>query len=238
MEALNIRNGIIGNKTILGVEFISKIVNLSGRLRNVRTLRNRTDTIGITYHNTANTARGADALMHARYLQNVESSDKSYISFHFAVDSKRIVQVIPLNEVTWHAGDGRNGKGNCKTISIEICENADGNIRKAEENAQKLGAMLLETYGDIKIYKHQDFSGKYCPRVILNRNGWNEFVEGIYKIKDSLHIKKFATWEDELLEATKWAKVHKISDCERLDDNVTRKEVITMLFRMNNFLNK
>ena len=76
---------------------------------------------------------------------------------------------------------GWNGKGNTTTIAIEICEN--GNNAKAELNAQKLNAALMLTYKNLKIYKHQDWSGKFCPRVILSRpNGWENFKKGIYDL--------------------------------------------------------
>jgi len=34
------------------------------------------------------------------------------------------------------------------------------------------------------VYKHQDWSGKYCPRVILTRNSWQQFRAGIYALLD------------------------------------------------------
>lgn len=37
------------------------------------------------------------------------------------LDGYRVVQGIPENRNTWHAGDGRNGKGNRNKISAEIC---------------------------------------------------------------------------------------------------------------------
>lgn len=61
----------------------------------------------ITVHNTANTAAGANAKMHARYEKNPNTAT----SWHFTVDEKEIYQHLPLNENGWHAGDG-NGTGN------------------------------------------------------------------------------------------------------------------------------
>lgn len=166
----------------MGVTFKKSIINPQGK-HNTRTLELMQEVIGITNHNTANTKPSADSEAHAKWLQNVENADELYISSHFYVDDEKIIQTCPITEVTFHAGDGK-GDGNRKTISVEICENGD--IAKAELNAQKLNASLIQTYPHLKIYKHQDWSGKFCPRVILARkNGWSDFVVGINKLVES-----------------------------------------------------
>ena len=82
----------------------------------------------ITIHETANTSKGANALNHAKYLDNQArgNTDRS-ASWHFTVDDKEIYQHLPLNEVGWHAGDKT---GNYESIGIEIAVNSDGIIRK------------------------------------------------------------------------------------------------------------
>ena len=179
IKPLNIIDGIIQDKEIDGIPVKIAIVQPRGKA-NVRTLVKMREVIGITNHNTANTAPTAGDEAHARYLQNVENADSAYVSVHLFVDDDSITQCVPLDEMCYHAGDG-NGNGNRKTIAIEICENR--NYTKAEENAQKLNAALLLTYPNLKIFKHQDWSGKFCPRKILARpNGWQEFTEGIAKL--------------------------------------------------------
>jgi N-acetylmuramoyl-L-alanine amidase len=176
INKLNIVNGIIQDKFIDGIPVKVQIVQPSG-VKNVRTLMKMTEVIGITNHNTGNSAPTAGDELHAKWLQNVENADKQYVSVHLFVDQDSITQTVPLDEVCYHAGDG-SGNGNRKTISIEICENA--NVLKAEDNAKKLNAALLLTYPNLKIYKHQDWSGKYCPHVLLDRpNGWANFIADI-----------------------------------------------------------
>ncbi|OIK22129.1 N-acetylmuramoyl-L-alanine amidase [Bacillus amyloliquefaciens] len=128
----------------------------------------------ITVHNTANTARGASAAMHARYEKNPETPT----SWHFTVDDKEIYQHLPLNENGWHAGDG-HGTGNRKSIGIEICENSDGDFEKAVANAQWLIKKLMKDQGIslANVVPHQHWSGKYCPRKLLDR--WDSFKAGI-----------------------------------------------------------
>jgi N-acetylmuramoyl-L-alanine amidase len=169
---LNIVNGIIQDQAIAGVPVVQKIVLGKGK-KNVRTLL-QNNVNAICYHNTANTSPTADAENHARYLQNLENADKTYLSVHLFVDQDSIVQCLPLNEIAYHAG---TAEGNRNSIAIEICEN--GNIAQAEKIAQELGASLLMTYPALQIKKHQDYSGKYCPRVILNRGGWVQFTNEI-----------------------------------------------------------
>ncbi len=43
-----------------------------------------------------------------------------------------------------------------------------------------------------------------------------------------------SAWEQEVEKAITWAKENKISDCTRLNHGITRKEAITMLYRMSN----
>ena len=72
----------------------------------------------ITIHETANTAKGANALNHAKFLDNQArgTADRA-ASWHFTVDDKEIYQHLPVNEVGWHAG---NKTGNYESIGIEI----------------------------------------------------------------------------------------------------------------------
>jgi len=140
----------------------------------------------ITIHDTANKRKGADALAHARYLKS-ESAAGVPVSWHFTVDDQRVVQHLPLNENGWHAGDGRNGPGNRTSIGVEICENADGNRGKAEENAAELVAWLLQRFElDIeRVVQHHHWSGKNCPRVLRSRlGGWEAFLKAVEKHMD------------------------------------------------------
>lgn len=129
----------------------------------------------IIVHNTAN---DASAQNEVAYMQRNNSST----SFHFAVDDKEIVQGIELNRNSWNCGDGTNGTGNRKGISIEICYSKSGGDRfiKAEQNTVDLIVKLLKEYGwGIKqVTKHQDYNGKYCPHRTLDM-GWDRFINMI-----------------------------------------------------------
>ncbi|CCF06353.1 N-acetylmuramoyl-L-alanine amidase [Bacillus velezensis] len=130
----------------------------------------------ITVHNTSNTAKGANAASHARFVKNNPSTG---VSWHFTVDDTEIYQHLPLNENGWHAGDGNSGTGNRKSIGIEICENSDGDFEKAVANAQGLIKKLMKEQGIslANVVPHQRWSGKYCPHKLLDR--WDSFKAGI-----------------------------------------------------------
>lgn len=131
----------------------------------------------ITVHNTSNDASAKEEIA---YMKNNNLST----SYHFAVDDTEIRQAIPLDRNTWHAGDGNNGKGNRKGISIEICYSKSGGKRfeRAEENAAQFIATILKErgWGIDKVTKHQDFSGKYCPHRTLDL-GWDRFIKKVKK---------------------------------------------------------
>jgi N-acetylmuramoyl-L-alanine amidase CwlA len=119
----------------------------------------------ITIHNTANDASAANEIAYM-----IRNDNK--VSFHFSVDDVQALQGILLNRNAWHAGDGRNGTGNRKSIGIEICYSKSGGAKynKAVKNAIELTARLMKQY-DIpasKIMYHQNWDQKYCPHSLLD----------------------------------------------------------------------
>jgi N-acetylmuramoyl-L-alanine amidase len=200
----------------------------------------------ITIHDTANPSKGADALMHAKYLKGDAAVNRP-ASWHFTVDDERIVQHIPLDEVAWHAGDGSKGSGNTSSIAIEICENADGDRAKAEANAAELVAYLIRTVPSLLpfpecVVQHNRWSGKDCPRIIRHRSGgWEGFLAAVRaRLETKKPLEPTPTPQnpapaDEVSawarEARDWAVSRGITDGTRPKDPVTREEVWTMLYR-------
>lgn len=143
---------------------------------------NRTGFRGVTIHNTSNYSRGANAMAHANLLRG--SWKNVYTSWNYVVDKDFAIRCVPENEVAWCQGDG-NGDGNMKTISIEICDNSDGDIRKATDNAVELAANILKRYG-VKnasgyLFQHNYWTGKDCPYDIRRGNpyNWSTFVQKV-----------------------------------------------------------
>ena len=133
---------------------------------------------GITVHNTANKAPAAGEIS---YMIGNSSST----SFHYAVDDIEIIQGIPENRNAWHAGDGTNGKGNRKTIGIEICYSTGDKAKfeKAQENAAEFVAYKLKEkgWGTDRVYPHKHWSGKHCPHRTLDEYGWDYFINLVNK---------------------------------------------------------
>lgn len=130
----------------------------------------------IVIHNTANPL--STARNERDYLTNITNTSNT--SWHIVVDDQEIIEAIPPYEIANHAG---TGEGNEYGIGIEICESGD--YQKAEENAIKLTAYLMKYYKIplSRVTTHQHFSGKPCPRLIIEH--WDEFLD---KVKESYQI--------------------------------------------------
>ena len=130
----------------------------------------------VTIHNTAEPFSAIDERLRVVYRRKIPTS------FHFAVDERRCIQLLPLDRHGWHAGDGE-GDGNMRSVGIEICRSVfrgknDWLYRRAEENATLLAAALLRVLKltPAALRMHRDWSGKYCPHRILEENSWETFV--------------------------------------------------------------
>jgi len=143
----------------------------------------------ITIHNTGNPS--STARNERNWLTNFSNTRQA--SFHIVVDEREAIECIPLNEVAWHAGDGRTGPGNRKSIGIEICESGD--YAKTLENASTLVARLLSErgWGVDRLRRHYDWSGKICPRLMYDGGkwtGWNEFLRMVEKKLEGGKVEK------------------------------------------------
>jgi hypothetical protein len=130
----------------------------------------------VTIHNTAEPFSAVDERM------RVANRRETGTSFHFAVDEREIVQLLPLEFHGWHAGDG-DGDGNLRSVGIEICRSVfrganDWLYRRAEENAAALAAALLNVLKltPAELRMHRDWSGKFCPHRILEEESWDSFA--------------------------------------------------------------
>jgi N-acetylmuramoyl-L-alanine amidase/Penicillin-insensitive murein endopeptidase len=166
----------------------------------------------ITIHNTDNTDAGADARAHGNFVKNtgyyIYNGSKNWVSWHYTVDDKRIVKHLPIEEKAFHAGSA-----NTQSIAIEICMFRGIDQDAAFLRAARLCAVLLydlsSLNGDIqKIKPHQFWTGKNCPRLLLN-NGrvgskWNQFLQMVQEQLDSIEVEEsIAVRESMTLEADK-----------------------------------
>ena len=159
------------------------------------------DPIGITVHNTTSITAAKGTTQAEQYLRSTYNGNMKDVRVHFYVDEIEAWQGIPLNYKSWHAGEygkpAANGSesGNNQTISIEVI----GNSKKAEDNAAKLIAYLMDRYHfETKdIYTHNYWVNirngrkagpgedlrtkpdhyKGCPVYIIPH--WTEFIASI-----------------------------------------------------------
>lgn len=143
----------------------------------------------ITVHNTGNPK--STAANERAYLTN--PSNTTTTAYHIVVDAKQAIECVPLDEMAYHAGDGKNGTGNSKSIGIEICESGDYAANEAA--AMELIADLLIRHGwnADRVKPHQHWSGKYCPRLILPY--WGKFVERIQKQIEVMKMAEVKDWQ-------------------------------------------
>lgn len=210
----------------------------------------------ITIHSTGNPK--STAQNEANYV--CYNSDRQ-ASYHYVCDDSQIIQVLPVNEVAWHAGDGGSGTGNRKSVAIEICE--PGDRKKAVDNAVWLTKELMR---DLKIDKahirqHHDWSGKDCPRILRDsayiKDGidWAYFMAQIdtpqkeeepeltqeelemmlEKYFEKVSKEQPGDWSKE---ARDWAEENGIvtgdEEGKRYKSHITREEAVTMLYRAQN----
>lgn len=160
----------------------------------------------ITVHDTANSAPAKNEISYM-------ISNSNQTSFHIAVDETEAIQGLPLNRNAWACGDGASGSGNRKSISVEICRPTNTNrtlYDQAEENAVYVVARLLYKFGlgIDKLRKHQDWSGKKCPNVILSENRWESFKDRVRWVLEEI---KKGNIDSELESGTTGVKVNKPS---------------------------
>lgn len=138
------------------------------------------DARSITVHNTANLK--STAKNERQWLEN--PTNYRTASWHIVIDEKEGIEAIPLNEVAWHAGY----RANNSSIGIELCES--GNWQKTRRNGIELIAtMLVKRNWDIShVKKHQDWTGKDCPRKLIPE--WKQFLAEIQiEVQKLLEIK-------------------------------------------------
>lgn len=121
--------------------------------------------IGVCLHNTDDINEAKGTTDPEQYVRATQNGRMGTVRVHFYVDDVEAWQMLPLDYQSWHAGQsGRKDAhgseaGNAQTISIECIMSGKGDEAdsKAEDNAARLIAYLLDTYGmsvDSNLYTH------------------------------------------------------------------------------------
>lgn len=134
----------------------------------------------ITIHDTSNKWAECTAESYIAVLN--QYSDES--AWHFSIDSKEIIQHLPLDENAWHCGDEEDGDGNRASIGLELCMNEGGDRKETERKAQELCALLMKQFNIPleNIKQHNDWNDlANCPELLRTEGRWDSFIEGINK---------------------------------------------------------
>lgn len=153
-------------------DIIVEVAIVPASISNVRSNQFSLDQTTLTIHETANFNRGANADMHKRWLHSGASG--SSVGFNFVVDDRKIIQLTPLNEVTWAAG---TPAGNRTSWHVESCVNGDADLNKVRRNTAALAGAVLAAQGWAlaAMVQHNVWYGKDCP-YLLRRDGlWPVF---------------------------------------------------------------
>lgn len=127
----------------------------------------------ITVHSTGNTTSNAKG--ERKWLEN--PTNKRAASWHYVVDENDIIEAIPPNEVSFHAG---TTEGNNTSISIEMCES--GNRAVVLKRTQELVQYLMDKHNIRVVKRHYDWSKKNCPRILNNDGKWTEWFQFLGEI--------------------------------------------------------
>ncbi|QJT71655.1 endolysin [Psychrobacillus phage Spoks] len=149
-------------------------------------------------HYTANNGGTADN--HFSYFDTL--TDR-YASAHIFVDKNKALEIIPLDEVAFHANERKEGPlipslkatapyyggGNANLISIgiEMCMEKDGMIHPDTITRTILVVqMLQQKFGKQPIYRHYDVTGKNCPApFVSDKSKWEKFLADVEKKEEN-----------------------------------------------------
>lgn len=113
---------------------------------------------------------------------------------HCFVDGSGVVyKSVPMNRVAWAVGGfytQSNGAGsmykkitNANSLSIEMCNSANGVPTKVFNDAVELTKYYMKKYNipASRVYRHWDVNGKSCPAPWASKNssGWKKFKKAI-----------------------------------------------------------
>jgi N-acetylmuramoyl-L-alanine amidase CwlA len=156
----------------------------------------------IVIHYTANLHANAED--HQEFFDGADGGNYRYAGAHIFVDKDEAVEVIPLNEVGYHANERKagpllsslkasgsyypGGNANLLTLGIEMCIEKDGSFHPYTiERTRQVIKMLQAKYPQLqdtqnRVVRHYDITGKNCPKPFVEQpKDWDVFLKSIDK---------------------------------------------------------
>jgi N-acetylmuramoyl-L-alanine amidase len=209
----------------------------------------------IVVHYTANNGGNAD--MHYNYFNN--GAGGRYAGAHIFVDRHKALEIIPLDEVAYHANERGpllsslrastsyypGGNANLLTIGIEMCLESDGSFHPDTIERTRLVIKYLQSkYSQLRdtknrVVRHYDVTGKNCPKPFVESSAkWNNFLNSIDKpIRESVNVANKddikGHWaETSILKAKEAKVINGYSDGSwKPNESVTRAQLAVILDR-------
>jgi hypothetical protein len=166
------------NKDVWIPEDIDVIIDIVPSWRtNIRSNQIFTGQTYTTWHDTGNP--NSDAWGERNWLHS--GAGGASVGYNFAFDGQRIIQLTPLNEVTWAAG---TANGNKFSYHAEQCLNTDWN-RALYVGAALHGGLCAANGWDVDkaLVQHNVWYGKHCPAQIRNKGLWPNVVQMVKDAK-------------------------------------------------------
>nr|ADF97537.1 PlyM12 [uncultured phage] len=144
----------------------------------------------IVLHYTA--SPGGSAQNHQDFFDGADGGAYRYAGAHIFVDKKEAIEIIPLNEVAYHANErspklsylrastsSYNGNANLTTIGIEMCIEKDGSFHPdTVERTALVVEKLRKQFGKVPVIRHYDVTGKICPKPFVEDvSAWKAFLK-------------------------------------------------------------
>jgi hypothetical protein len=165
-DSVSVLNGVTVKEYLLTKHNTNKIDMPTGNINNL---------LGITIHNTDDLS-GVDEDAE-QYTRATVNGNMKTVRVHYYVDDVNAWQNLPLTLQGWHAADG-NGNGNTRTIAIECImsssNTSDSESAKAEDNAARLAAYLLNKYN--MTVEDNLFTHLHWLNVKNGRTGTNDYL--------------------------------------------------------------
>lgn len=125
----------------------------------------------VTIHNTADIREAEGTNDAEQYARATHNGAMGGVSVHYYIDESACWQLLPEDEMGFHAADGY-GPGNGTSLAIEIIMDGSGSKEdvEAEGRGAILAASLLKKHGlgiDCLTTHNHWYSKKYCPAYIL-----------------------------------------------------------------------
>lgn len=152
----------------------------------------------IVVHYTANPS--ATAANHYKYFNTPTGGGGRYAGAHIFIDKDEALELIPLDEVAYHANEKSpklsalkasvpfypGGNANLLTIGIEMCIEKDGTFHsETVERTRMVIKKLQDQFPDLKdtknrVVRHYDITGKICPKPFVDdEQKWKAFLSSI-----------------------------------------------------------